>query len=286
MKKKASALTIILSLLLITSTINLCMGVVDGVTVPHFNPDPLTTSMDSLNGSKVYAPNLDITLNFTVCRDIGASASYVLYPISGWFMYSIDDNQNMTATPSIISRDISTVTSHHGGPTQHETTRYSVKIDLHTLSEGWHKIAGYIGVTVFLGENQLFGALLDYRTFDPLFFVVGGLPSIKVASLENTTYYTANIPLSFVTEHVSQINYSVDGRDNVTIAGNTTLTGLPNGDHNLTVYAIDEIGNVGASETVFFSVEVPFPTTLAIACIVSVAVIGVGLFVYFKKRKR
>jgi hypothetical protein len=129
--------------------------------------------MDSLNGSTVYSPNLDITLNFTVCRDIGASASDVLYPISRWLIYSIDDNQNITATPNIISRDISNATSHHGGPTQHETTHYSVTIDIHTLSEGWHKIACYIGVSIFIGENQLFGGLLDYRTFDPLYFAVG-----------------------------------------------------------------------------------------------------------------
>lgn len=30
----------------------------------------------------------------------------------------------------------------------------------------------------------------------------------------------------------------------------------------------------------------PFPTTLAVASIVSVAVMGVGLLVYFKKRRR
>ena len=82
-----------------------------------------------------------------------------------------------------------------------------------------------------------------------------------------------------------QITYSLDGEETVTINGKTTLTGLANGDHNITVYAKDEAGNVG-SETTYFSVEVPFPTTMVIAPVASVAVVGVGLLVYFKKHKR
>ena len=77
-----------------------------------------------------------------------------------------------------------------------------------------------------------------------------------------------------------------DGKKNVTIEGNTTLTGLANGRHNLTVYVWDEAGNVGASETVNFTTDVPFPTTLVlIASVASLVLVGVVLLVYFKKRK-
>jgi hypothetical protein len=72
----------------------------------------------------------------------------------------------------------------------------------------------------------------------------------------------------------------------VSIAGNTTLTGLAYGDHNLTIYSKDEVGNTGASETIYFRVEVPFPTTLVIASFIPVVVVGAGVLVYFKKRKR
>jgi hypothetical protein len=75
----------------------------------------------------------------------------------------------------------------------------------------------------------------------------------------------------------------------VTINGNTTLTDLPNGDHNVTIYATDEFGNIGASETVYFSVEVPepFPTLQVVAVSVAiVAVVAIGLLIYFKKRRR
>jgi parallel beta-helix repeat protein len=113
-------------------------------------------------------------------------------------------------------------------------------------------------------------------------------PSIKVLSPENKTYDTSNILLNFtVNEAAAQITYSLDGQENITITGNTTLTELTNGDYNLTIYATDEAGNVGISETIYFRVDVPFPTTLvAAASVATVAVVGVGLLVYFRKRKR
>jgi len=42
----------------------------------------------------------------------------------------------------------------------------------------------------------------------------------------------------------------------------------------------------GSSDTICFSVADSFPTALVVAPIASVAVVGVGLLVYFKKRKR
>jgi hypothetical protein len=93
------------------------------------------------------------------------------------------------------------------------------------------------------------------------------------------------VPLNFtVNEPFSKATYSLDGQENVTISGNTTLTGLPNGDHNVTVYATDEFGNTGVSKITYFSVEVPFPTTLVAVAIVAVVVVSVGSLVYFKKR--
>ena len=110
-------------------------------------------------------------------------------------------------------------------------------------------------------------------------------PKVSILSLENKTYSADSIQLNFTTsEQVSQIVYSLDGQENVTINGNTTLTGLSEGDHNLTVYATDKAGYVG-SETIYFRIAF-LPTTLVIASVVTVAVVGIGLLVYFKKRKR
>jgi len=109
-------------------------------------------------------------------------------------------------------------------------------------------------------------------------------------SLENKIYYSPDVPLDFtVNEQVSQITYSLDGQGNVAVAGNTTLTGLSVGVHNVTVYAQDAAGNVGASETITFTVEKPEPfpsSAVAVASTAVAAVIGVSLVVYFIKTRR
>jgi len=72
------------------------------------------------------------------------------------------------------------------------------------------------------------------------------------------------------------------------MTGNTTITGLPSGLHNVTVYAEDEFGNVGSSETVSFTIQEPesFSAVLAIFSIASVTLVGTVLLVYFKKREQ
>jgi N-acetylneuraminic acid mutarotase len=112
-------------------------------------------------------------------------------------------------------------------------------------------------------------------------------PMVQVVSLENMTYAADNVPLAFaVNKPAVWMGYSLDGQDNVTVAGNATLSGLANGLHNVAVYAKDTFGHVGVSEPVSFSVEVPFPAMLVVAPVASVVVVGAVLAIYFKKRKR
>jgi hypothetical protein len=54
-----------------------------------------------------------------------------------------------------------------------------------------------------------------------------------------------------VNEPTSWIGYSLDNKPNVTITGNTTLTGLSNSSHNVIVYATDLAGNTGSNATYF-----------------------------------
>jgi len=111
-------------------------------------------------------------------------------------------------------------------------------------------------------------------------------PVIDVASPVNQTYNASSVSLDFMlNKPVAWMGYSLDGQDNVTVNGNVTIDGLSNGLHNVTVYARDELGNTGVSETVSFSVEAPFPTMLVAASTASAVIIGIGLLVYFKKRK-
>ena len=113
-------------------------------------------------------------------------------------------------------------------------------------------------------------------------------PKVAVVSPENKTYNATSVDLVFsVNKPAVWMGYSLDGQENVTVTGNATLSGLSSGLHNITIYARDSFDNMGASESISFSVEVPFPTTLVATAIgASVAIIGIGLLVYFKKRKR
>jgi hypothetical protein len=112
-------------------------------------------------------------------------------------------------------------------------------------------------------------------------------PVVSVLPVENITCYPPEVQLNFtVNEKSSHMFYSLDGQDRVTISGNTTLSGLPNGAHNVTLYATDESGNTGVSETIYFSVNTPdpFPTVPVAAAAVVVAA-SVSVVAIFKKRK-
>jgi len=114
-------------------------------------------------------------------------------------------------------------------------------------------------------------------------------PKVSILSPENKTYDSSDIPLDFtVSEKPSLIRYSIDGQENSTLYGNTILADLHNGRHNLTVYVWDVAGNLGVSEAVAFNIAKPesFQTTIVVAPMASITVVGVGLAAYFKKRKR
>jgi hypothetical protein len=81
------------------------------------------------------------------------------------------------------------------------------------------------------------------------------------------------------------MGYSLDGKANITLTGNTTVNGLAPGWHNLTVYAIDVYGVGGVSENVYFNIIVPFPIALvAGVSFASIAVVAACLFFYRKKQ--
>ena len=156
---------------------------------------------------------------------------------------------------------------------------YMGSVPISNLSDGSHSITVY-----------------RYSEYSSVNFTIDTTaPNISILSPQNTTYDAANVTLNFaVAEAASQISYVLDGGENLTAEGNTTLTGLSNGEHNVTVYATDFVGNIGASETRYFNVEVPEPsptvpiaTVSVVAAVVAVAVVVIaGLLVYFKKRKR
>jgi len=130
-----------------------------------------------------------------------------------------------------------------------------------------------------------------YGTPDPSYVIEHTPPKISVLSPFNQTYKESNVTLVFsLDKAVNWTGYSLDGQQNVTISGNSTIADVANGLHSITVYANDTYGNGGASETVSFTIakSAPFPTATvaAVSGVAVVVVVGVGLLVYFKKHKR
>ena len=182
--------------------------------------------------------------------------------------YSIDERANVTV-PVAFSID-----------EENELEIYTAETVLSGLSDGYHTVVAYV-------KDQNGKFFSRDRTFE----VDTALPEISVFSVENKTCDKCIVPLNFtVNESVLKMSYSLDRENNVSIAGNTTLIGLSYGWHNVTVYAVDNAGNIGASKTILFNLTEPKPepslNILVTAPIASVVVAGAGLLVYFKKRKR
>jgi hypothetical protein len=162
-------------------------------------------------------------------------------------------------------------------------------LTLKDIPDGSHNVTfvAYVDGGYADGLTWYAFALKSYST---IYFSVDTVsPSVSILSLKNITYEASDVPLNFtVNEPVAAISYSLDGQSNVTVAGNTTMSGLPVGVHNVTVYAWDTAGNVGASETIIFTIAEPetFPVApVAAASVASVVVVSLGMLVYFKKCK-
>ena len=169
---------------------------------------------------------------------------------------------------------------------------YSATINLTGIPDGMHTI------TVNATERRQYDGYNDYSKglHYKIFEITGSssvsftvdtkAPSIFVLSPQNKTYASSDLQLNFMAlESGLQITYSLDGQQSITVLGNITLTDLSIGHHNLTIYAKDEAGNIGALKTVAFTVAEPFPTTMVIAPIASVAFVGAGLMVYLKRKR-
>jgi hypothetical protein len=147
-------------------------------------------------------------------------------------------------------------------------------------------IGGGYGFGFLASANEQYTPF-GYGTPDPSYIPPDStVPEVSVLSPENKTYYTTDIELKLiVSEPDLWMRYNLDNENITEISGNTTISGLSIGSHNLTFYATDDAGNTAFCQTIHFKIEEPFPTTIVIASVITVAVVGVGLLLYFKKRK-
>jgi len=95
---------------------------------------------------------------------------------------------------------------------------------------------------------------------------LGEPPSISIVWPQNMSYSVNDVPLIFTLSGLtSWIGYSLDEQGNVTINGNTTMVGLSEGSHTITVYANDTVGFMGYSERVFFTVDTLSPNIVILS---------------------
>ena len=79
-------------------------------------------------------------------------------------------------------------------------------------------------------------------------------PRVQIISPENKTY--SEVSLSFTVNRGFQwMGYTLDSQANVTLKTEIQLSGLSEGGHHVTIYANDSLGNMGSSNTVYFSVD-------------------------------
>ena len=205
------------------------------------------------------------------------------------FLYSVDENSNLTLTNLEKTPDV-------------DGYEFHVASVLENLAEGNHTLIVY-SQDAHNGEmSASVEFIIDTDFKSPL----------SVLSPQNKTYFTTEIPLTFVcteelrrTEEFTMADYVLDGMGAGYISGNETLTGLAMGEHELivVVWTVKGVFN----QTVYFSVSQPnsnpspspepttspestpkpeaFPTTSIIAAITSATIIGAGLLVYFNKHK-
>jgi hypothetical protein len=182
------------------------------------------------NSSMVYftidavSPNIVIlSPENTTYTATSVSLTLVIDEVTSWIGYSLNGQANVTISGS------TTLTG---------------------LPEGSNTILVYANDTV---------GNIGYS--DTVYFTVDITPpAVSVVSPENRTYPSSEVPLNFtIDDSFSWVGYSLDGQTNVTIAGNTTLTGVLDGPHHIIVYANDTVGNMGASNTVYFTVDTTPP---------------------------
>ena len=262
----------------------------------YVTQSPPSITIRSPASSEIYG--LEVPLKFTINYYLTDPPSLIWGHGPIWIGYSLDGVPYATIQSSTSS---SSGGSNYWESLVRGSTSVDVLLDASTISDGLHTVtikADFMFVIEFANSGHY-----NY-TFPPASFTVKKPPLTAqilspYSSFYNSTssiYNSTDIPLNFTVNRqivgLSWMGYSLDNQVNVTVGGNTTLTGLIYGFHNLAVYVNDTFGNMVKAETVAFSIArepepqpESFPMIPVAASIATVAIVGVGLLVYFKKHK-
>ena len=263
--KKTAVAFIVAAVSLVCLSINTLPIVRIAKANPYYPPEWIILSPKN---NAAYSPD-NFNLSFIVISyDIEYDYYYTIdTPIAETPIEGPNGNGKILINATLIS-----VTPGEG-VSQLKTSQYSA--ELNGLSEGQHNLTLYYGYNFFTGWRR------EPASATIIFYITTSAP--KITNLSINSQDKGNMLLNFtVDKATSWVGYSLDNQANVTVNGEFVLKDLTAGAHNVTVYAEDTAGKRGASETLLFTMAEPFPTTLAIASVASVAVVGVtlGLLVY------
>ena len=280
MKRTAVALALILALLSSTAAGTLLVNLAKANYLP-----PPSLEIFSPISPGVY-PNASVLLNVRV--NILPSE-----PDITCIRYSLDGKANVTITNLAKEENVGYWTSTKGVIAS--GTAFSAKVFMDNLADGAHMLVVYARYAngKEMPKSREFTVDTNYKPYTP---------ELAILSPQNKTYTTAEVPLTFtINEPILHAHYMLDRHDpflflsgDTELTGNSTLTDLSNGMHNITITVVTERGS--ASQTTYFSINIndasttnnSDPTIPAVVAgsIGATAAVGFGFMVYFKKRKR
>ena len=285
MKKKLPVAAVILLELLLSAVgvslifeptqANPIINVYNDVSPPEGAQSPIIIINTPINGSS--HPN-DVTLTFDVTapRITGDAALDAITKV--YYKASWEAKEVLVAEKHLGSFSID-LSNLRGGNLS--VTIYAVGEGLIQTGEDFREENGVVYSYNYYDRFELIGysTVSFAKDFVP--------PRLTALSPQNRTYATSDVDLDFtVNEATSEMLYCLDGKENQTITGNVTLTGLENGAHKVTIYASDLAGNAATPTTIYFNVDSPtFLITAIAASVATVAVISLVLIIYLKKRK-
>ncbi len=233
------------------------------VPPPTGTQAPIITIHTPQNGS-YYQKNVNLTLDVIIPKTNGTYSIDELYYVGSWKPNEVTYIAKKFGVNTSFSVDLTPVP---GG---------NLSITLYAVGAGFYMTSQELGSDPYTMITHF--ASFKMTGHSTVSFIKDLVPPrIIVQSPQNTTYNSSEVKLDFtVNEGVSQILYNLDNKGNQTISGDSTLTGLLNGEHNMTLYVADLAGNAVSSKILFFNVNSPEPFPI-VPVAVAVAVIALAM---------
>jgi hypothetical protein len=162
------------------------------------------------------------------------------------YYFDLDEGRTVIVLPSNMSVFQTLVDARYAeDPIERYTLTETLKGNSELYTESCSRM-------ILQGENQTFQTEVTETSLDlhanPLF-------AIRILSPQNNKRYSNSVPMIFdASEDISSASYSLDNQTNVTIDSETVIE-VPDGMHQLVLFANDTSGHWASSQTVNFQVN-------------------------------